>query len=171
VSSGSVARVFVVDDEPVIASTLAAILKLHGYSATSFTSPLEALAVARSKAPDLLISDVAMRGVSGIDLAIQDELLTNIMFYWVSQTIGSSLRYYREDALSPSLKTGERVTVPTGVGVLSHDLSPVPPRSLGERMLNVKRWVEIPHGGHFTAWEEPKLLAEEIRTFFADYRV
>ncbi len=64
-------RVFVVDDEPVIASTLAAILRLHGYSATFFTSPLEALAAAESRAPDLLISDVAMPDISGIDLAVQ----------------------------------------------------------------------------------------------------
>jgi CheY-like chemotaxis protein len=70
VSSDSVPRVFVVDDEPVIASTLAAILK-HGYSATSFTSPLEALTAARLKAPVLVISDVAMPGISGVDLAIQ----------------------------------------------------------------------------------------------------
>jgi CheY-like chemotaxis protein len=71
VSSNSVPRVFVVDDKHFIASTLAAILKRHGYSATSFTSPLEALAAARSRAPDLLISDVAMPGLSGVDLAIQ----------------------------------------------------------------------------------------------------
>jgi CheY-like chemotaxis protein len=64
-------NVFVVDDEHVIASTLAAILKMHGYSATFFTSPVEALAAARSRVPDLLISDVAMPGISGIDLAIQ----------------------------------------------------------------------------------------------------
>lgn len=64
-------HVFVVDDEPVIASTLAAILKLHGYSAAFFTSPLEALAAAQSRAPDLLISDVAMPGISGIELAIR----------------------------------------------------------------------------------------------------
>jgi CheY-like chemotaxis protein len=71
VSSNSVPRVFVVDDEHVIASTLAAILILHGYSATFFTSPLAALAAARSEAPDFLISDVAMPGLSGVDLAIQ----------------------------------------------------------------------------------------------------
>jgi CheY-like chemotaxis protein len=65
-----VPRVFVVDDEPVIASTLATILRLHGYSATSFTSPLEALTAAQSKAPDLLIADVAMPDISGIDMAI-----------------------------------------------------------------------------------------------------
>jgi CheY-like chemotaxis protein len=67
----SSARGFVVDDEHVIASTLAAILKLDGYSATFFSSPVEALAAARLKDPDLLISDVAMSGISGVDLAIQ----------------------------------------------------------------------------------------------------
>jgi CheY-like chemotaxis protein len=71
VSSNPIPRVFVVDDEPVIASTLAAILQMNGFSAKFFTCPLEALTAARLKAPDLLISDVAMPGISGIDLAIQ----------------------------------------------------------------------------------------------------
>jgi DNA-binding NtrC family response regulator len=64
-------RIFVVDDEPVIASSLAAILRMNGFSARFFTCPLEALAAARSESPDLVISDVAMPGVSGIELAIQ----------------------------------------------------------------------------------------------------
>ena len=64
-------QIFVVDDEPVIASTLATILKMHGFSARFFTSPLEALAAARAKAPDLLLSDVTMPGISGIDLAMK----------------------------------------------------------------------------------------------------
>jgi CheY-like chemotaxis protein len=71
VSSNSVPHVFVVDDEQLIASSLAATPELHGYSATFFNSPQEALAAARSKAPDLLISDVQMPSISGIDLAIQ----------------------------------------------------------------------------------------------------
>jgi DNA-binding NtrC family response regulator len=69
VSPGS--RIFVVDDEPVIASSLAAILRMNGFSARSFTSPLAALAAARSESPDLVISDVAMPDISGIDLAIR----------------------------------------------------------------------------------------------------
>jgi CheY-like chemotaxis protein len=44
---------------------------MHGFSATYFTCPLEALTAARLKAPDLLISDVAMPGISGIELAIR----------------------------------------------------------------------------------------------------
>ncbi len=69
--SNSDPRIFVVDDEPVIASTLAAILQMHGFSAKFFTSPLEALAAARKKSPDLLISDVEMPGLSGIELAVK----------------------------------------------------------------------------------------------------
>jgi CheY-like chemotaxis protein len=65
------ARFFVVDDEPVIASTLAAILQMNGLSARFFTSPLEALTAARTQGPDLLISDVTMPGISGIELAIK----------------------------------------------------------------------------------------------------
>jgi DNA-binding NtrC family response regulator len=64
-------RVFVVDDEPIIASTLEMILRSQGFDATSFTQPLEALRAASSDAPDLLISDVVMPLLSGIDLAIQ----------------------------------------------------------------------------------------------------
>jgi CheY-like chemotaxis protein len=71
VSARSGSRIFVVDDEPVIASSLAAILQMSGFSARFFTCPLEALAAARSESPDLVISDVAMPGISGIDLAIQ----------------------------------------------------------------------------------------------------
>jgi DNA-binding NtrC family response regulator len=71
VSPDTSTRIFVVDDEPVIASTLAAILQMNGFSARFFNSPLEALNAARTKAPDLLISDVTMPGISGIDLAIK----------------------------------------------------------------------------------------------------
>jgi len=62
---------FVVDDELVITSTLAAILRLNGFDATSFSAPLEALDAARSQAPDLLVSDVIMPLMSGIELAIE----------------------------------------------------------------------------------------------------
>ena len=64
-------QIFVVDDEPVIASTLATILQMNGFCAQFFTSPLAALTAARAKAPDLLLSDVTMPDISGIDLAMK----------------------------------------------------------------------------------------------------
>jgi CheY-like chemotaxis protein len=71
VSLSPVPRIFVVDDEHVIAATLATILRMNGFSARFFTDPVEALAAAQLDAPDLLVSDVAMPGLSGVDLAIQ----------------------------------------------------------------------------------------------------
>jgi len=65
-------RVFVVDDEEIIASSLTMILRLHGgIHVTSFSDPLKALELSAVEAPDLLISDVLMPQLSGIDLAIQ----------------------------------------------------------------------------------------------------
>lgn len=64
-------RIFVVDDEEIISSTMAAILRLNGFEATAFTLPLETLAASRSQVPDLLISDIAMPLLSGLDLAIR----------------------------------------------------------------------------------------------------
>jgi CheY-like chemotaxis protein len=64
-------RVFVVDDEPVIATTLGMILQIKGFEAHAFDLPLEALQVARELPPDLLITDVVMPLLSGIELAIQ----------------------------------------------------------------------------------------------------
>jgi DNA-binding NtrC family response regulator len=75
VPSKPVPRIFVVDDKNVIASTLAVIFNMNGYSARCFTRPIEALTAAQSDIPDLLISDVSMPGLSGIDLAIQIKAL------------------------------------------------------------------------------------------------
>lgn len=71
-------RVLVVDDERIIASTLATILLHSGFEATAFSEPLKALKFAQAQPPDLLLSDVAMPLLSGIDLAIKvQELCPN----------------------------------------------------------------------------------------------
>ena len=68
---GKQLRVTVVDDEVFIASTLATILCNEGFDASFFTEPLQALQAARYYAPDLLIAEVSMPVLSGVDLAIQ----------------------------------------------------------------------------------------------------
>jgi len=62
---------FVVDDETVIASTLAAILKVSGFSSFAFSDPREALKSAESHPPSVVISDVIMPGMNGIELAVE----------------------------------------------------------------------------------------------------
>lgn len=68
-------NVFVVDDESVIAETLATILRISGFAATSFTSPLDALNGTQTIVPDLLITDVVMPEMTGIELAIRIKAL------------------------------------------------------------------------------------------------
>lgn len=100
----------------------------------------------------------------------KDELLANVTLYWVTQTINSSIRlYYASRQRAAPLGPGERVTVPTGVALTTEAVGRAP-REWAERTYNVRRWTELPRGGHFTALEEPELLAEDIRAFFRPLR-
>jgi microsomal epoxide hydrolase len=100
----------------------------------------------------------------------KDELLNNIMIYWVTETISSSTRLYYEDShTAPQLKQGQYIEVPAGVATFPKDLT-LPPRELGERFLRVERWTEMPRGGHFAALEEPELLVDDMRVFFHDLK-
>jgi len=103
----------------------------------------------------------------------KDELLTNIMIYWVSETINSSMRRYYESRHNPSprpLKLGQRIETPTGIAMFPGELALLVPREWAERCYNVKRWTDMPSGGHFPALEEPALLIEDIRAFLRPYR-
>lgn len=99
----------------------------------------------------------------------KDELLTNIMIYWVTETIGTSVRMYREGGQGTPLYPAPRIEVPAGIAhFAAKDL--VPPRHWVEQMMNVQRWTEVPTGGHFAALEEPELLVEELSAFFRPLR-
>ena len=99
-----------------------------------------------------------------------DELLTIVTLYWVTGTIGPSMRLYYEGRLHPRrLSHGERVEVPCGVALFPHDIAR-PPREWGDRAYRITRWTEMPRGGHFPAHEEPELLADDIRKFFGELR-
>jgi pimeloyl-ACP methyl ester carboxylesterase len=96
----------------------------------------------------------------------KDDLLTNIMIYWVTETIGSSIRSYIDN---PPQKLEPIPAVPAAFAAFPKDINP-PPREWVERRLNLKQWTQMPRGGHFAAMEEPELLAEDMRKFFRNYR-
>ena len=96
----------------------------------------------------------------------KDELLTTITIYWVTQTINSSTRLYYENQHNPWLiQPGQRIDVPCAVARFPKEISQ-PPREWAERFYNLQQWTEMPSGGHFAAFEEPEMLAQDIRTFF-----
>jgi pimeloyl-ACP methyl ester carboxylesterase len=104
----------------------------------------------------------------------RDQILTNLTIYWVTSTIGSSMRgYYDYEHFETPPPPDTRVPVPSGFAVFTDSYrsgSVRPPRELAEHGFNVTRWTQMSRGGHFAALEEPHLLAEEIREFFRPLR-
>jgi pimeloyl-ACP methyl ester carboxylesterase len=99
-----------------------------------------------------------------------DDLLTILTIYWATGTIHSANRlYFDRDREPRRLAPGQRVDVPCAVTIFPGDIDR-PPRTWGERAYRVDRWTEMPRGGHFAAWEEPELLARDLRDFFRPLR-
>jgi epoxide hydrolase len=93
----------------------------------------------------------------------RDQLITNVMLYWVTETITSSARLYRETRTSSAPQ--DYVGVPTGVARFPKEVLRFP-RSWVEQRYNVTRWTDMPRGGHFAAMEQPALLVDDLRAFF-----
>ena len=99
----------------------------------------------------------------------KDEILTNVTIYWLTATIGSSMRMYRANGAIPPAQLARRVEVPSGFALFPGDIVR-PPRAWLERTANVVRATEPARGGHFAAFEEPELYAQELREFFRPFR-
>src|SRR5581483_4987661 len=92
-------------------------------------------------------------------------LIDNLMIYWLTETIGSSVRYYYEATRwRRPFRPGDHVPVPTAVMMMPKDLV-VAPREWAERFYNVRRYTLMDRGGHFPAWEAPDLYAGDLRSF------
>jgi pimeloyl-ACP methyl ester carboxylesterase len=99
----------------------------------------------------------------------RDEILTTLTIYWVTRTIGPSMRLYYETFSGGSVITQPpRIEVPTGVAVFNEMNRP--PRALAEPHYDIRRWTVVDRGGHFPALENPDTLVEEIRQFFRPLR-
>lgn len=102
------------------------------------------------------------------DAVDRDSLLTNVMLYWLTDTAGSSARYYKEGTEAWG-EPEPPSPVPTAVAVFPHDIM-IPIRCLAEENHNIVRWTEFDRGGHFAAMEEPDLLVGDLRDFFRHFR-
>lgn len=99
----------------------------------------------------------------------KDEILTNLTIYWLTGTIGSSMRMYAANAAIAPAQLTRRIEVPSGFSIFQGDVVR-PPRAWLDRTANVVRATEPPRGGHFAPFEEPELYAQELREFFRPYR-
>jgi microsomal epoxide hydrolase len=99
-----------------------------------------------------------------------DELLTNIMIYWVTGATGSSFwPYYSRLHDGWPIPDGKRIEVPAAYAAFPREIL-LPPRAWAERVFDIRRWTVMARGGHFAALEEPAALAADLRAFFRDLR-
>jgi microsomal epoxide hydrolase len=97
----------------------------------------------------------------------KDQLLTNIMLYWLTESMPSAVRLYYESRRSGRKQS--RAEVPTAVAVFPGEIF-FSPRKWVETRYNVAQWTEMPRGGHFAAMEEPELYIEDVVKFFGGLR-
>ena len=92
-----------------------------------------------------------------------DEMLDNIMLYWLPATGASAARLYWEGA---RLRAMARLELPVGVSIFPKEIFTPSRRWAERRMSNIIYWNELDRGGHFAAWEQPELFVKELRDCF-----
>ena len=93
----------------------------------------------------------------------RDQLLDNVMLYWLPGTGASSARLYWESFRSPGL---DPVTVPSGCSIFPREIARLPRSWVEGRFTDLRWWNELDRGGHFAAFEQPALFVGELRSFF-----
>jgi pimeloyl-ACP methyl ester carboxylesterase len=100
----------------------------------------------------------------------RDELLDNLMLYWLPRAGASSARLYWESIKQVnewiSGSTIDTVAVPTGCSIFPKELQRPSRRWAERRFLDIRYWNEPDKGGHFAAFEQPDLFVNEVRSFF-----
>lgn len=97
----------------------------------------------------------------------KDELLTNVMIYWITHSIASSMRLYYETMHRHELRSALRIpiTVPVGFADFPHELLPAPEPWIYSSFLDVVQYTEMPRGGHFAAFGEPEIFSNDVIQF------
>jgi epoxide hydrolase len=95
-------------------------------------------------------------------------ILVNASAYWLTDTVGSSIRRYYEDAHAEQ-HPSEPTTTPTGVAIFADDFQSI--RRFADRdHANIVRWTRYDRGSHFSPHDAPDLLLDDIREFFRPLR-
>jgi len=100
----------------------------------------------------------------------KDQVLTNVMLYMVTDTVGTGIWFYRGAADDRSTATN-RMSVPMGFSSFPKEMVALnPPKSLLAQNFNLVHYTKMPRGGHFACLEQPKLFVEDVRLFFRPLR-
>lgn len=96
----------------------------------------------------------------------REELIDNVMFYWLTASGASSARLYWE-SFNKAFGAGDNtINLPTGCSIFPKEIVATPRSWAEQRYKNIIYWNELDKGGHFAAFEQPELFVTEIRTCF-----
>jgi pimeloyl-ACP methyl ester carboxylesterase len=101
------------------------------------------------------------------NILTKDELLDNVMMYWLNNAAASSARLYWESFSNPSM---EQITIPVGCSIFPKEIFRCSRRWAQKRFTNLIHWNELERGGHFAALEQPELFLGELRNCFRALR-
>jgi hypothetical protein len=104
------------------------------------------------------------RDAAGRSLVPDAAIVDQVALYWMTDSIGSSVRLYYDEA--HDVRAPTRVSVPTGVAVFPREPIKTPRAWVAQRF-NLVHWSLQRRGGHFAALETPQLLIEDLRAFVA----
>jgi pimeloyl-ACP methyl ester carboxylesterase len=97
----------------------------------------------------------------------KDELLDNVMMYWLNNCAASSARLYWESFNKANL---DPIDMPTGCSMFPKEIFPSSRRWAQKRFSNLIYWNELERGGHFAALELPDIFLQEVRNCFKSLR-
>jgi pimeloyl-ACP methyl ester carboxylesterase len=100
----------------------------------------------------------------------RDELLDNVMLYWLPGNGASSARLYWESFRSARGSKLAAVTLPTGCSLFAKEVARPPRDWVAARYTDLVYWNTVPKGGHFAAFEQPELFIAELRDCFRGMR-
>ena len=101
------------------------------------------------------------------DVLSADELLDNVMVYWLTNSAASSARLYWESFKDIDLAT---IDVPVGCSIFPHEIFRTSRRWAEGRFTDLRHFNELDRGGHFAAFEQPGLFVKEVRDAFRTMR-
>ncbi|MBK5288902.1 MAG: epoxide hydrolase [Acidimicrobiia bacterium] len=96
-----------------------------------------------------------------------DELLDNVMVYWLTNTAASSARLYWESFSDIDFSP---IDVPSGISIFPHEIFRCSRRWAETRFADLRHFNELDRGGHFAAFEQPELFTAEVRAAFRSMR-
>lgn len=175
IASGSPAPIGLSADEKAAFDALKMFFqKNRAYAAIMATKPQVIGAALTDSPAGLAAFMLDYNDQEPLRLVDRDELLNNITLHWVTNSAASSARIYWEEGgrsvTNSVAQQTDKITLPVAVTIFPDEVYRAPETWVRRAYRNLIYYNEVDRGGHFAAWEQPRLFTEELRSAFKSLR-